>query len=422
MRTTPLFSSTLAVAAALFTTALAAPSAHARQNGFAVPGCDGCHTGGASPSISMQWSPQDPAPGETVTLDVAVKAVNGSVGGFYMLTDGRGELVNMSGQGTKLVDSTQVVHSGPRQASNGFVHFVVKWIAPEAPGGVVLKVWGVSGNGDFKPKGDGAGGDVFSFVYGCSGVTYYADHDGDGYGNTKEPVVDCEMPKYFAAKSGDCDENDPDIHPDASEICNNHDDDCDGEVDENLEIAPQYEDKDGDGHGGLNGDVVMAKCPPDGYAPTRDDCNDENPGVYEGATETCNYVDDDCDERIDEEVREVCGVGMCARLAYTCDAPVICMPGEPKPETCNLLDDDCDGDVDEGSDVCAAGTVCKGGSCVPGTAEPGVEGGGDGKVEEGQAGAASGCAVDSRSASPWGLALLLAPLCALSRRWRRRLR
>ena len=416
MRRTTLFSSTLAAGAAL-TVALAAPPARAHSNGFAVEGCTGCHNGGAKPSISVKFSPESPAPGDTVTLDVAIQAVNGNAGGIYVLTDGRGTLVNVSGQGTHLIGEKQLVHSAPKQATSGAVHFMMKWIAPETPGGALLNIWAVSANGDNKPKGDGGASAVFSFVYGCQGNTYYADHDEDGYGYADDQITDCTQPPYYTAKSGDCDDNNSKVHPEATELCNGRDDDCDGETDENLEIAPQYQDDDGDGHGGVNGASVMAKCPPPGYAPTRDDCDDTNPDVYPGATETCNYLDDDCDQRVDEDVREICGVGMCARLAFTCTEPVKCTPGEPTPETCNWLDDDCDGEVDEGADLCGAGSVCKNGECVPGSAGVGG-GGGEGPGEE--AGNGSSCAIDPQQASPWGALLLFSPLAAAAFRWRRR--
>lgn len=418
MRRTSLFSSTLAAGAAL-TVALAAPPAQAHSNGFAVEGCSGCHNGGAKPTISVQFSPQSPAPGDTVTLDVAIKAVNGNTGGLYVRTDGRGTLVNVSGQGTKLIDQKQLVHSSPKQASSGSVHFTLKWTAPETPGGVIFKLWGVSANADGKPKGDGEASTVLSFAYGCQGSTYYADHDEDGYGYTADQVTDCTKPLYYSDKSGDCDDNNSKIHPDADELCDERDNDCDGEVDENLEVAPQYEDADGDGHGGVNGAIVMAKCPPPGYAPVKGDCDDANPDVYSGATETCNYVDDDCDGRVDEDVREVCGIGMCARLAYTCTEPVLCTPGDPTPETCNWLDDDCDGDIDEGADICGGGALCINGECISGN--PGAGGGGGAGGASGEEpGAGSSCAFEPRGASPWGALLLLSPLAAALWRWRRR--
>ena len=417
MRKPSLFSATLAAGAAL-TVALAASSAHAHSNGFAVEGCTGCHNGGATPSIAVNFAPASPAPGDTVTLDVAITAVNGSTGGLYVLTDGRGTLVNVGGEGTHLVSNTQLVHSAPKQASNGAVHFTLKWVAPETPGGVIFNLWGVSSNGDKTPKGDGGASTVLSFVYGCQGTTYYADHDEDGYGYTASAITDCVPPPFYSTKSGDCDDNRPTVHPDAVELCDGLDNNCDGTIDENLEIAPQYIDADGDGHGSVNGESVMSKCPPPGYAPTHDDCDDTNPAVYTGAPETCDYIDNNCDGRVDENVREVCGVGMCARRADTCTPPVMCAPGDPTPEECNGLDDDCNGEVDDGATICGAGAVCTYGECLAGSAGAGGGGGvGGGATAEKSAGTT--CAIDPQGASPWGMLILLSPLVAACWRLRR---
>lgn len=441
MRRNPLLSPALSASLGLLTT-LVAPRAHALRGGTAVDGCNGCHTTGAEPGVTVDFTPRNPAAGESVTLRVTINAVNGSVGGFYLMAD-RGRLAAIDGQGTRLVDEHKIVHSAPKRAEGGAVRFDVRWTAPETPGGVVLRAWGVSANGDNSARGDGASVVDFSFAYGCTGATYYIDRDGDGYGTSSETRADCAQPPGFAAQGGDCDDFNPSIHPGHAEICNGFDDDCDGEVDEDLTITTHYEDADGDGYGGFSGATVMAKCPPAGFAPNSNDCNDRNPRVYPGATETCNQIDDNCDGRIDEGVREVCGVGLCARQATSC-APGSCTPGEPSEEVCNGFDDDCDGEVDEGLDGCEASEPCSGADCSTGAGgstgsqpldpqnpdpqdpggqnpdphDPGGQNPGTGPQtpgstssstsDEGSAG--GGCAVDPRGASPWRLLPLLLPL------------
>ncbi|WP_437632320.1 putative metal-binding motif-containing protein [Sorangium sp. So ce854] len=418
MRRTSLHSPVLPVGLALLTT-LAAAQAHARRNGTPVEGCNGCHTGGADPSITIDMSPENPEAGETVTLQVAIAGTNASVGGLYLLT-ATGKLATIGGQGTKLLDDHQLVHDAPKRASGGVVRFDARWTAPPTPGGVLFKVWALAGNGDNGPRGDGASSATAAFAYGCAGETYYLDRDGDGHGDPAEPTIDCSQPPDHAVAGDDCDDYSVNIHPGQAEVCNGRDDNCDGQIDENLEVTTHYEDADGDGYGSFFGATVQAKCPPEGFAPSSNDCNDRAPNVHPGAPEVCNLIDDDCDERVDEGVREVCGVGMCAREAITC-SPGSCTPGEPTPEICNGLDDDCDGEVDEDPGLCGpggSGSASSGGasgsSGAAGAAGPGSSG--SGAPDEGGGGQSGGCAVDPQGGSPWPLLSLLSPLAFLALR------
>ncbi|WP_437620987.1 putative metal-binding motif-containing protein [Sorangium sp. So ce1151] len=421
-----LYSPILSVSLALPAT-LAASQAHARRTGLVVEGCNGCHNGGAGPDITIDLSPRNPAPGETATLQVQIAAANINVGGLYLRTEA-GRLATIDGQGTKLVDEHQLVHDAPKRASGGVVRFDARWTAPGAPGGVIVEVWAISGNGDNGSRGDGASSTSAAFAYGCEGTTYYLDRDGDGHGDSGVPRIDCTQPPDHAARGGDCDDYSVNVHPDRAEACNERDDNCNGQVDEDLEVSTQYEDADGDGYGSFFGATVMAKCPPAGYAPSSNDCNDRSPLVHPDAAETCNLVDDDCDERIDEGVREVCGVGMCAREAVACTAGS-CTPGAPSPEQCNGLDDDCDGEVDEDPGLCAPGGTSSasggGASSSSGSSGAGSSGasgsGAPGPVNEGEGGSAgSGCAIDPHTGSPWRLLSLVSPLALLALRRLRR--
>ncbi len=143
----------------------------------------------------------------------------------------------------------------------------------------------------------------------------------------------------------------------APEACNGRDDDCDGRTDEQLPNT------------GMSCVVGQGTCAVEG----RLICADETGVLICDATptrpqqEACNGIDDDCDGEIDEEslgAGEGCevGVGACSRFGvYTCDTlahELICSqsPSEPVAEVCNNVDDDCDGRVDE--EVSTVGDGC----------------------------------------------------------------
>lgn len=67
-----------------------------------------------------------------------------------------------------------------------------------------------------------------------SGIIQYADKDGDGYGDVNNPKYDQLLTLYgYTYETGDCDDQNPAVHPGVTEICGNAiDDNCDGMVDE----------------------------------------------------------------------------------------------------------------------------------------------------------------------------------------------
>lgn len=348
----------------------AAPAAFARNGGIATLGCEGCHSGGQTPQASITTSQNNPQPGATLTVTVTIPAVNGGTGGVYLRSNGPGQFTLISGQSTRLVNQDELVHSTPKSPVNGNVTFQVMWTAPATKGGVDFDAWVVASNGNGGSSGDGSGYARRSLAYGCAGTTYYRDLDGDGVGSaTSGTSLACDVaPTGYSAQSGDCNDNDEFTFPGKVETCNHRDDDCDGSIDEGLPVQAFYEDADGDGHGILGGATKMDCGPSEGFAALSDDCVDTDKNRHPGADEVCNFVDDDCDGRIDEGARVTCGVGMCARYGLTCDA-TLCTPGKPEPELCNYLDDDCDGVIDNAA-TCSSGLVCSEGRCVEGSAVP----------------------------------------------------
>ncbi len=99
----------------------------------------------------------------------------------------------------------------------------------------------------------------------------------------------------------DCNDGDAAIFPGADELCNDVDDDCDGDVDEAPTEGPTwYVDADGDGRG--NADYPVISCTqPEGMVDNADDCDDASAVSYPGADELCDGLDNDCDGQIDDD-------------------------------------------------------------------------------------------------------------------------
>ncbi len=129
--------------------------------------------------------------------------------------------------------------------------------------------------------------------------TWYPDADGDGFGDTDQPVVACEAPPGYVATPGDCLDADPLVHPDMDEDCRTAvDDDCDGtENGDNIDpygCVDFYADADGDGFAG----TASCQCAADEFYtdPAPSDCDDTNPDRYPGAASTKLWGPEDCDD------------------------------------------------------------------------------------------------------------------------------
>ena len=145
--------------------------------------------------------------------------------------------------------------------------------------------------------------------------TWFLDQDKDGYGGAAASVDTCDPPPGFVDADGDCDDDNPDVHPEAAETCNGFDDDCDELVDgddSSLEgRVALYTDDDNDGFG----DDATQRF---GCAGEKDlvdiggDCDDTTETVHPGAApEICeDGIDTNCD-----------GTGLgCTGSAATADA------------------------------------------------------------------------------------------------------
>jgi hypothetical protein len=330
----------------------------ARTTGIVTTECKGCHGGMNTTTIAT--APLVFTPGQTITVTVSIGSFSGGTGGLYLRAS-NGTFAVIAGQITRLVDG-EIVHSSPKAAVNALVTFDVLWTAPAAVGAVDFEAFTVAANNNGSNSGDSAGVATRHIVYGCAGTTYYRDIDGDGVGAMGSgTTINCAAPAGYSMLSGDCDDTNPLVKPGGLEACNAKDDNCNGQVDEGLTTIMTWPDVDGDGYGAANGTAVTG-CPGGNRAPNNLDCNDIDPALHPGATEICNFRDDDCDGQYDEGVTAKCGVGWCLRSGTSCD-PSSCTPATPLPEHCNKIDDDCNGVIDDG-DICPNGQVCRFGECI----------------------------------------------------------
>ena len=245
-------------------------------------------------------------------------------------------------------------------------------------------------------------------------TTFYEDADMDGFGDSGSTLDACAAPAGYVDNDLDCNDADGDVNPDADElcdgadndcdagtddgadeawlgeacdgddidecaagafvcvagaqtcddpgagieeVCDEADNDCDGDIDEGVLIT-FYRDSDADGYGNSFIDVEACMAPA-GFVDNDLDCDDTQNVVNPGAAEVCDGLDNDCvsttldgaDEPwlglgCDGPDADMCAGGVleCAGGLQACDEA----PSMSRDEVCDELDNDCDGDIDEG--------------------------------------------------------------------------
>ncbi|WP_242095158.1 MopE-related protein [Aestuariivivens sediminicola] len=237
----------------------------------------------------------------------------------------------------------------------------------------------------------------------CDGadlLTWYLDADGDTFGDSNTSTLANTQPADHVSDNTDCNDTEASVNPDATEVCDGIDNDCDGLIDDNdPSVTGQttfYRDSDNDGYGDAN-DTVQACAAPVGYVSVGGDCNDANMAVNPDATEVCDGIDNDCDGLTDSDDPSVAdqstfyrdsdddGFGDANDTVQACAAPVgyvsdntDCNDGDLNvnpgaAEICDGIDNDCDGQTDEGfTDTDSDGVA----DCIdncPNTPNPGQE-------------------------------------------------
>ncbi|MFZ1634070.1 MAG: MopE-related protein [Chitinophagales bacterium] len=199
-------------------------------------------------------------------------------------------------------------------------------------------------------------------------TTYYFDNDDDGFGDIDMDTTACNIIVGYVLSNTDCNDANATIHPDAIEICNDVDDNCNALTDEGLPEFTLFADADSDTFG--NADVTITSCYAalTGYVINSSDCDDSNPDINPAADEICNALDDDCDGFTDENLpiltyyldADSDTYGDAAIDSVSCTTPTGYVPNNTDCDDTNAaiypgaieilngLDDNCDELIDEG--------------------------------------------------------------------------
>ena len=217
------------------------------------------------------------------------------------------------------------------------------------------------------------------------------DLDGDGEGD----ACDLDDDNDGDLDATDCAPDNGDISHLSEESCDGEDNDCDGEVDEELgnttcgkgqcehtvdncvagkpQICDPFEGalqescdgKDNDCNGAVDDGLGTSACGKGECEHFVDNCMAGKPqecNPFLGVSdEVCDGKDNNCDEVIDDNLGSViCGTGVCVNTVPACvmGEPQECQPLDANAsEICDGLDNDCDTQVDEdlGTTTCGLG-------------------------------------------------------------------
>ena len=213
-------------------------------------------------------------------------------------------------------------------------------------------------------------------------ATWFRDADSDGFGALLDTAEACAPPSGYIDDNTDCDDAAATTHPDADELCDGSDNDCDGVIDEDdaVDAPTWYADSDADGYG--DADRSRNACAAPAFHVADDtDCDDARDAVNPGATELCSTgtVDEDCDGDFNDIGADGCSTfyydgdadgfgdsslsacqctintttGYTATIDADCDDATAAINPGALEDCSTTADDDCDGDDnDDGAAGC----------------------------------------------------------------------
>ncbi len=183
--------------------------------------------------------------------------------------------------------------------------------------------------------------------------SFYEDLDSDGYGNPQKIKTECMKPEGYVNNSQDCDDENRFNHLGNNEICDGLDNDCNMQIDDSLKLPFCYSIN--SKYSPLGVCMEMKTTCNTGVL----SCETNEKYVVEETKDNCDGLDNDCDGTTDEECAcspgesKDCGtnIGECSHGKQECKTDGTwgdCIDEiKPAAETCDGLDNDCDNYVDE---------------------------------------------------------------------------
>ncbi len=206
----------------------------------------------------------------------------------------------------------------------------------------------------------------------CTPIIQFADTDGDGFGDAAAAAMVCAGTTGYTTVPTDCDDSDDEVFPGANEVCDEKDNDCNGQIDESV-TGTWYVDADGDTYGDPT--MPLTSCVQgSGVVADNTDCDDTADTINPGEDEVCgDMIDNNCDGNTDDPTAvdatawyydgDADTFGNPAVTVTQCDQPtnyvadntdcsdINASINSAASEVCDGADNNCDGETDESTAI-----------------------------------------------------------------------